>query len=435
MLKRSAHITLILLLASISLFANTTWLVSTTELLCEDTIFQTNYNYNGSLQPVLISTKISVNNSTFANYSYTEQQFENANKIVSSTYLWENNIWKKSARIEWIYENGLLKNRKELINSANSWTNKEQVNYIYNVDNKIISETTQTYVTNWKDKLRTDYYYDENNTEITFSSIYENNWQPYGKIIMANNNGKSVVYQEFDSIWHIRTRTLYHQKSSGQTLDETQQLFQDSIWRNQAKRVFTYSNDNITGELLLSWNTEFWDNSQRKKIETQNLETVTTYYTPLYNEWLPAYKDITLLNEDYLPSNISTEYLFWGGDIASTRYGFLPVNITNSPNLIYGQNISISYDSHENTPTNILSTKKPFTVYPNPSPNGIFYVDGNYNTISELWVYTLQGQLIKHISNTNNQTIDISELSKGVYLSKITVNNNETFTTKLVKSL
>ena len=434
MLKRSVHIILILLLASISLSAST-WLVSTTELLREDTIFQTSYIYNSSLHPVLISTKISVNNSTFANYSYTEQQFENTNKLVSSTFIWNNNIWEKSTRTEWVYENGLLKNRKELINSANIWTNEEQVNYIYNADNKIFSEITQTYITNWKDQLKTEYNYDENNTEITFSSISENNWQPYGKIIIANNE-ETVVYEEFDSIWHLRTRTAYHQKSSGQTLDETQQVFQDSIWRNQAKRVFTYStNEDINGELLLSWNTEFWSNLQRKKIETQNLETVTTYYTPLYNEWLPAYKNITFLNTDDLPNKISTEYLFWGGDITSTRYGFLPINIPNIPNLVYGQNVSITYESHENTPTNILSTKQPFMVYPNPSPNGIFYVEGNYNTISEFWVYTLQGQLIKHISNTNNQTIDISELSKGIYLSKITVNNKETFTTKLIKSL
>ena len=38
------------------------------------------------------------------------------------------------------------------------------------------------------------------------------------------------------------------------------------------------------------------------------------------------------------------------------------------------------------------------------------------------------------MSNTNNKTIDITELSKGIYLSKIRVQNNDTFTTKLIKS-
>lgn len=435
MFKRSVHIILVLLLASYSLYANT-WLVSTTELMRGDTLFQTYYSYDSALQPVLISTKISVNNSTFANYSYTEQQFENEKKLVSSTFVWNNNTWTKSSRTEWTYENGLLKNRKELINSSDNWAYKEQINYAYNSENKLISETTQIYTTSWQNKLKTDYSYNQDVIEVTLSSINETVWKPYGKMTISKTNEQAVIYQEFDSIWHIRTQTIYHQKSSGQTLDETQQTIQDGLWRNNAKRVFTYdTNNNLNGELLLSWNTEFWGNAQRKKSETHNLETITTYYTPLYNEWLPAYKNKTILNEDYLPSNVSTEYLFWGGDVSSTRHDFLPVDITIMPNMIYGHNLSIDYESHENTPTNVLNTKLPFTVYPNPSPNGIFYIEGNYDAISELWIYNLQGQLIKYTNNTKNKTIDISELSKGVYLSKIRVNNHETFTTKLIKSL
>ena len=96
--------------------------------------------------------------------------------------------------------------------------------------------------------------------------------------------------------------------------------------------------------------------------------------------------------------------------------------------------MSLTYESHENTPTDILNTKQTLMVYPNPSPNGIFYIEGNYEEITEVWIYSLQGQLIKYISNTNNKTIDITELSKGIYLSKIKVQNNDTFTTKLIKS-
>jgi hypothetical protein len=112
----------------------------------------------------------------------------------------------------------------------------------------------------------------------------------------------------------------------------------------------------------------------------------------------------------------------------------LPIAINNTASLPYGHSISLTYESHENTPTDILNTKQTLMVYPNPSPNGIFYIEGNYEQITEVWIYSLQGQLIKYMSNTNNKTIDITELSKGIYLSKIRVQNNDTFTTKLIKS-
>lgn len=433
MLKHSVN-TILLLLLTVSLSANT-WLVSTTELVRGDTVFQTFYTYNGALQPVLISTKISVNNSLFSDYTYTEQQFEASNKTASSTFLRENSTWKKLTRTEWTYENGLLKNRKELIGISDNWANKEQVNYSYNLSNKVIREITQTYATNWKDKLKTEYNYDTDTTRITFSAINETIWKPYGRLSIANNTENSVIYEEFDSIWHIRTRTVYHQKPSGEVVDETQQIFKANMWKNQAKRTFTFdTNSDINGEILSSWKTEFWDNKQRVKTEIQNSETVTTSYTALYDEWLPAYQTTKSFNEENLPNNITTNYLFWGGDVTSMRNDFLPVGVETSSNFAYGHQISINYEDYNNTSTDIPSHEKAFTVYPNPSPNGIFYVDGNYNVISQFWVYNLQGLLIKQGANENNKTIDISELNKGIYLSKIITNSNLTFTTKLIKS-
>lgn len=433
MLNSSVNIMLLLVLTA-SLSANT-WLVSTTELVRGDTIFQTSYNYNGALQPVLISTKIAVNNSELSNYSYTEQQFETNNKVSSSTFLWKNTTWKKSTRTEWIYENALLKNKKELIGNGDNWADKEQIVYSYNVQNKLLSETTQSYVTNWENRLKTVYSYNDSITEMIFLAIHEGIWKSYGKLISTNDSEKSLVYQEFDSVWHTRTRTVYHQNSSGQLLDETQQIFKNNSWINKAKRLFTYDkNENLNGELLLSWKTEFWKNEQRTKSEIDTFEKITTYYTALYNQWLPAYRTTVSLNEEFLPHNVSTNHLFWGGDVSRMRYDFLPVDTEIIPKLMYGHQIAITYESHTNTPTDIPIKEKSVTVYPNPSPNGIFYVDGNYTTISEFWVYNLQGQLIKHVANANNKTIDISDLNKGIYLSKIIANTNQTFTTKLIKS-
>lgn len=434
MLKRIGHIIIILWLASISLHAST-WLVSTTDLVRGDTTFQTYYSYNSALQPVLISTKISVNNSSFTNYSYTEQQFEYGQKVTSSTFLWNSTMWKKSARTEWLYENGLLTNRKELRNSGDNWLQTEQTQYSYDTNNKLMSEITQTYTTSWQNRLKTEYAYNGAIREITTFIVQATTWQPYAKITIDTTNNDVVTFEEFDSIWHTRTRTIYNVNTSGKALDETQQTWQGNLWRNETRRLFTYdTNEKVNGEVFLSWNTEFWGNVQRHKSEIQNSETITTYYTPLYNAWWPAYTQRNLVNEELLPSQVITDYQFWGGDVSSMRHDFLPIKINNTASLPYGHSIALTYESHENTPTDILNTKQEITVYPNPSPNGIFYLEGNYEQIMEVWIYSLQGQLIKYMSNTDSKTIDITELSKGIYLSKIKVQNNDTFTTKLIKS-
>ncbi|HQA75705.1 MAG TPA: T9SS type A sorting domain-containing protein [Salinivirgaceae bacterium] len=434
MFNRSLYI-ILLLLVSTSVDAST-WFVSTTNLVRGDTIFQTYYTYNSSSQPVLSSTKISVNNSAFINYSYTELQFENDLKVSSSTFLWDGIMWKKSIRTEWVYDKGLLKSRKELHNVADNWLQTEQTLYSYDTTNNLTREITQTYATNWQNRLKTDYSYNNTIKTITCSTAQGALWQPYARITVDSTHGYySVTLEEFDSVWHTRTRTIYNENSSGQALNETQQSLHGTIWRNEAKRSFTYDNNNvINGELLLSWNTEYWGNIQRYKSEKQNLETITTYYTPLYNAWWPAYTHRTVLNDDFLPAQIVTDYQFWGKNNAKLRTDFLPIHLNNITNLPYAHSLDLTYESHENTPTEILKTAQDITIYPNPSPNGIFYVEGNYKRITAIWIYSLHGQLIKHISYPESKTIDITELNKGIYLSKIQTQENETFTTKLIKS-
>ena len=228
MFNRSLYI-ILLLLVSTSVDAST-WFVSTTNLVRGDTIFQTYYTYNSSSQPVLSSTKISVNNSAFINYSYTELQFENDLKVSSSTFLWDGIMWKKSIRTEWVYDKGLLKSRKELHNVADNWLQTEQTLYSYDTTNNLTREITQTYATNWQNRLKTDYSYNNTIKTITCSTAQGALWQPYARITVDSTHGYySVTLEEFDSVWHTRTRTIYNENSSGQALNETQQSLHGTI--------------------------------------------------------------------------------------------------------------------------------------------------------------------------------------------------------------
>ena len=74
-------------------------------------------------------------------------------------------------------------------------------------------------------------------------------------------------------------------------------------------------------------------------------------------------------------------------------------------------------------------------IYPNPSSTGSVTFT-NTNTINQIEVYDILGKKVKQITiNTasdNNQSIDISDLNKGVYIVKLSKNTGEFDSKKLI---
>ena len=73
------------------------------------------------------------------------------------------------------------------------------------------------------------------------------------------------------------------------------------------------------------------------------------------------------------------------------------------------------------------------SIYPNPS-NGKFNINTTNKNTLDASIYTIQGSLIYH--NTINKpttTVDLSQLSKGVYFIKLTdPKTNNSHTSKLI---
>ena len=65
--------------------------------------------------------------------------------------------------------------------------------------------------------------------------------------------------------------------------------------------------------------------------------------------------------------------------------------------------------------------KEEYHIYPNPSNNGIFYIQAEEDLSCTVEVYSDQGVIIKTviINSGNNQPINLQGLSKGVYILKI----------------
>lgn len=75
------------------------------------------------------------------------------------------------------------------------------------------------------------------------------------------------------------------------------------------------------------------------------------------------------------------------------------------------------------------SFDKLVSIYPNPIEN-ILTVATDYQ-IESIKIYSLVGQLID--ATTNSNTIDVSSLTKGVYLTEIKLDNGQTINKKIVK--
>lgn len=86
----------------------------------------------------------------------------------------------------------------------------------------------------------------------------------------------------------------------------------------------------------------------------------------------------------------------------------------------------------------IPSEQRLTSLFPNPSPNGIFQLQLNEDyTELTLEVYTMNGQLVqsnRHTKLSKNPQIDLSKQAKGIYLIRIIADGNVLETKKALKS-
>ena len=73
-----------------------------------------------------------------------------------------------------------------------------------------------------------------------------------------------------------------------------------------------------------------------------------------------------------------------------------------------------------------FDNKAGFTIAPNPANDVVYLFTKNNAVIKSIQIVSMDGQVVKAINNYNNgQGINISNLSKGVYILKAVYQNNE----------
>lgn len=104
----------------------------------------------------------------------------------------------------------------------------------------------------------------------------------------------------------------------------------------------------------------------------------------------------------------------------------------------FQDNTSISGADTEDWTVNVQANlssesfeQKKISVYPNPS-NGIFNIENEGSTIIEIFDI-LGNQITTQKANVGTTMVDLNGFTAGIYLAKITTENNQTQTVKLIK--
>ncbi len=120
---------------------------------------------------------------------------------------------------------------------------------------------------------------------------------------------------------------------------------------------------------------------------------------------------------------------------------FNPMKLYTSGTLIEGMKkshaqLSVYWDDFEiwtnSNPLSVQNTKAgKIKLYPNPVDQYLMMDD--YQSVESIYIHDLTGALKRSIPSFNSEFLDVSALSKGVYIITITKKSGESYHTKMIK--
>lgn len=126
---------------------------------------------------------------------------------------------------------------------------------------------------------------------------------------------------------------------------------------------------------------------------------------------------------DTFPNNVDYAGYFgcWG------VYPYLPSGNIIASDRKYGLHI-LRFDEGGSTSNNNLNKNNTFTIFPNPSSNGIFNFKSDQNIAESISIEVtdLSGRIVfEQVLSSNHESINLSSLANGFYFGKITIGEQE----------
>jgi len=292
----------------------------------------------------------------------------------------------------------------------------------------------------------------KNNGDGTFTNVAEEtgttfNSLAWGAVFLdADNDTLLDLYVSggFDgSIGSFLSAAFYHQQNDGIFVIPQNIGFENDTRKSFSNAIGDINNDGKP-DIIVCNDTEnnfLWEN---KTTNTNNwlkvkLEGVATNRDGIGNtieifiNGRSQYR-YTLAGEGYISQNSYHEF-FGLGEATEVDYVKVTWTGTNTEDIIYDVNANQSITIKEGIgvlTSNDIQTNSLFSLYPNPSYDGVFKLSVNNNKSNTLKVYDLAGRLILKIKNLKDKDqFSLNHCKKGIYLAKVS-SDHKSSTIKLV---
>ena len=284
-----------------------------------------------------------------------------------------------------------------------------------------------------------------NNADGTFTNVAEEtgttfNSFAWGAVFLdADNDTLLDLYVSggFDgSIGSFLSAAFYHQQNDGTFVIPQNIGFENDTRKSYSNAIGDINNDGKPDIIVCNdiENNFLWEN---KTVNENNwlkvkLEGVISNRDGIGNtieisiDGESQYR-YTLAGEGYLSQN--SFYEFFGTGTA-TEIDFIKVTWTATGTTETINNVDVNQAIIIKEGSGILSntdiqTDNLFSMYPNPSNNGIFKLSISDNERVSLQIFDLSGRLVtKKDDLRNNDEIDVSHYHKGIYVAKISSGSN-----------
>ncbi len=429
-LSKLFNITLICAFVSINTNAQK-WVLKNAISDRDSILIKNNFSYDDKARLALDESFYSYNDENWTLSGYKEYNYKDS--TVTSIKSWNNNRLESTESFE--YNNNLLTAYKIIYSTDSSFSTEN----IYNKNDSILEEIFTWDKNKIPSKTKNVYNYrDDTLNSINYqiynfaTDIFEN--KSAIKINYKNGKLSDIIFSKYENNQeNNQYGTSFFYNQNGDLYSETRYAFvNDSTIKNKSRIIYKRS-PNSTIITYQYWYMEFWRSAMKTEhFNIVNNNRISTIYLPNFNKWLEYYHIDAFKNENNLISRSEIVETFWSEGLSPIQ-SFLPSNYYK----FYGNNIEYNYsklnthedNNNEEDDDKVVGT----TVFPNPSPSGIFYVNSNIK-FNSYEVYSSAGVLLKktHLDSQTN-IIDISSFHSGIYYVRL-MSSEICKTIKLIKT-
>jgi hypothetical protein len=403
-------------------YANETWMH----------LANTTYTYNasGELLEQLSTEPFAGTNVMKTTWAYDTH----GNMTEMVFYYWYGSEWEITDGYKTIYTYDNNGNITEEISqywdySTNDWMNDWRETTTYDNNGNITEEMGQEWINDaWVNDWKDTYTLNGNGvpTSLLVSTWVNDAWVIEGQYIdvvwhnWQKEQIQSYVYQYFyNDVWINAERLTA--SYSGDNYVEVYEYWSGSVWENEYRDSYTAS---ATEEV---WTYEYWENGEwvygDRYTDTYDDHGNWTGYTYEYwenGEWQIDYGDMAAHTYNNDGDLIETIQKYW--DYELEEY-------VNSGRYVYS---NFQYFESGITDRNSLEN---VTIFPNPVSSSIhIQIDDPEIDFYRLDIMNLAGQTIYSNSYSNlSSSINVENLEQGLYILRITADNNKIHTYKLTK--